>query len=263
MSIESEAAVAELDATLDRTQVSAELADELFGVVDLLEGSPALRRALTDPSTPTERRQGLAQGLLESRIDSAALGLVTEAVGKRLGHRALLDALERQAIRALLKVAQSEHRLDDVEDQLFRFGRLVDGDAALRAAITDRTASVERRVELVDALLSGRAAAETVRLAERAIGARDRNFARTLGGYVAEAATLRNRLIATVRVARPLELQQRDRLQNALARQVGREVALQEIVEPELLGGLRIELGDEVIEGTVAGRLDEVRRQFG
>ena len=263
MSIESEAAVAELDATLDRTQVSAELADELFGVVDLLEGSPALRRALTDPSTPTERRQALAQGLLESRVSSATLGLVAEAVGKRLGHRALLDALERPAVRTVLKVAQSDNRLDDVEDQLFRFGRLVDGNAGLRSAITDRSASVERRGELVDQLLSGKAAVETVQLAKRAIGARDRNFARTLGGYITEAATLRNRVIATVRVARPLELQQRDRLQAALSAQVGREVALQEIVEPQLLGGMRVELGDEVIEGTVAGRLDEVRRQFG
>ena len=263
MSIESEAAVAELDAALDRIQVSDGLADELFGVVDLLEDTPALRRALTDPSTPTEQRQALAAGLLNGKVSEQAVSLTAEAVSKRLGSRALLDALERQAVRTVLKVTQADNLLDEVEDQLFRFGRLVEGDADLRAAITDRSSSVERRESLVDSLLDGRAIPQALRLAKRAIGARDRNFARTLNGYVEEAATLRNRVIATVRVARPLDQQQRDRLQSALARQVGREVALQEIVEPDLIGGVRVELGDEVIEGTVSGRLDAVRRQFG
>lgn len=267
MSIESEAAVTELDAALDqvqsRGQVSAELADELFAVVDLLQGSPTLRRALTDPSTPAERRQGLASGLLQSRVSETAVGLVTEAVRKRLGGSALLDALERQAVRAVLKVAQNENRLDDVEDQLFRFGRLVEGDSGLRGAITDRSAAVRRRTELVESLLRDKAQPETVQLAKRAVHARERNFHRTLDSYVELAASMRDRVIATVRVARPLDLQQRERLEAALARQVGREVALQEVVEPDLIGGIRVELGDEVIEGTVAGRMEEVRRQFG
>jgi len=102
VSIESESAVAELDAVLDRTELSPQLADELFTVVDLLQGSPTLRRALTDPATPAERRQALARGLLQSRVGGASVELVAEAVGKRLGGGALLDALERQAVRALL-----------------------------------------------------------------------------------------------------------------------------------------------------------------
>lgn len=262
MSIESEAAIDELDAVLDRTTVSDELADELFSVVDLLAGAPTLRRALTDPATPTERRQALATGLFGSRIGEQAQGLVVEAVSRRLGGTALLDGLEREAVRALLKTAQAGDNLDDVEDQLFRFGRMVEGDRGLRGAITDRSASVERRAALVDSLLSGRAQPQTVRLAKRAVAARDRNFSRTLNGYIELAAEIRDRVIATVRVAKPLELQQRERLQTALARQIGRDVALQEIVEPELIGGIRVEVGGEVIEGTIAGRLEAVRRQF-
>lgn len=262
MSIESEAALAELDATLDRTQVSDSLADELFSVVDLLQGSPTLRRALTDPATPADRRQALATGLFGSRVSGEALGLVVEGVSQRLGGTALLDGLERQGVRALLKTAQANGRLDDVEDQLFRFGRMVEGDAELRGVVTDRSAPVDRRADLVGSLLDGKADQETVRLARRAVGARDRNFARTLGGYVDLAAETRNRVIATVRVAKPLDLEHRDRLQAALARQLGREVALQEIIEPDLIGGIRVEVGDEVIEGTIAGRLEAVRRQF-
>jgi F-type H+-transporting ATPase subunit delta len=263
VSIESEAAVAELDAALDRSQVSAEMADELFGLVNLLEGSPSLRRALTDPSVPAESRQGLATSLLTDRIGAGTLALVTEAVGQRLGGSALLEALERESVRALLKVAEGRDRLGDVEDQLFRFGRVVDSDPALAAAITDRSAAVERREALVSSLLDGKTEPETLRLGQRAIGARQRNFARTLGSYVELAAEMRDRVIATVRVARPLDDAQRTRLQSALAQQTGRRVALQEIVEPDLVGGIRVEVGAEVIEGTVAGRLEQVRRQFG
>ena len=262
MSIESEAAVAQLDAVLDRTTVSDELADELFSVVDLLQGSPTLRRALTDPATPADRRQALATGLFGSRVSEQAQSLVVEGVSQRLSGTALLDGLEREAVRALLKTAQAGDKLDDVEDQLFRFGRMVEGDADLRGVITDRSASIERRADLVDALLSGKAEQETVRLAKRAVAARDRNFSRTLGGYIELAADARNRVIATVRVAKPLDLQQRERLQAALSRQIGRDVALQEIIEPDLIGGIRVEVGDEVIEGTIAGRLEAVRRQF-
>ena len=85
--------------------------------------------------------------------------------------------------------------------------------------------------------------------------ARERTFGHTIEGYVTLAAAQKNRVVATVRVARPLTAEQRDRLRPALSQQVGREVAMQEIIDPDVLGGVRVELGDEVIEGTVAGRL--------
>jgi F-type H+-transporting ATPase subunit delta len=69
--------------------------------------------------------------------------------------------------------------------------------------------------------------------------------------------------VATVRVARPLSAEQAHRLRVTLSRQAGRDVTIQEIVEPQVLGGIRVELGDQVIEGTVESRLDEARRLFG
>lgn len=77
-----------------------------------------------------------------------------------------------------------------------------------------------------------------------------------------QAAAQKNRVVATVRVARPLTTDQTERLRAALTRQVGRDVAIQEIVDETLLGGVRVELGHEVIEGTVAARLEEARRLF-
>lgn len=263
MSPESQAAVSELDAALDRTPVSVGLADEVFAVVDLVDGSPTIRRALTDPSTPADRRQALASHLLQGRVGAPTIDVVRAAVGGRHAGSRLADALERQGVRALLKTAQADGQLDNVEDQLFRFGRLVDSDSDLRLAVTDRRATVQRRQSLIETLLQSKAQPQTIRLAQRAVLARDRTFQRTLGGYVALAASMQDRVIATVRVARALDQSQRERLQSALARQLGREVALQEVIEPQLLGGVRVEFGDEVIEGTVAARLNQARRQFG
>ena len=241
----------------------AQLADELFAIVDLLDGSPSVRRALTDPSTAAERRQSLATHLLQGRVAPSTIDAVSDEVGQRQSGRGLADALESDAVQVVLKAAEADGRLSDVEDQLFRFGRLVASDSALRAAVTDRTAAVQRRQSLIEDLLRDKALPQTIQLAKRAVKARNRTFQRTLGDYVSLAASLQDRMIATVRVARALDESQRQRLRAALTRQVGREVALQEIVEPRLLGGVRVELGGEVIEGTVAARLNQARRQFG
>ncbi len=93
--------------------------------------------------------------------------------------------------------------------------------------------------------------------------ARERTFAHTIEGFVTLAAAQQNRVVATVRVAQPLTAEQRDQLRTSLSRQLGRQVAVQEVVDPDVLGGVRVELGDEVIEGTVAGRLEQARRLFG
>lgn len=262
MSADSGQRNAELDAALDRAEAGPQTADELFGVVDLLQATPALRRGLTDPATPDGRRQQLARGLLADRLSAAATELVVGAVGLRLGSRGLLDALEQHGIRAILKAAETDGLLGEVEDQLFRFGRLVEGNSDLRGSLTDRGAALSARQRLVGDLLDGKATPGAVQLAQRAVVGRDRNFFRTLDGYVELAAAMQDRVIATVRIAQEMDNDQRDRLERALTQQAGRPVAMQVLVEPELLGGVRVEIGDEIIDGSVSGRLAEARRRF-
>jgi F-type H+-transporting ATPase subunit delta len=129
--------------------------------------------------------------------------------------------------------------------------------------LADRSIDRGKRQELVVDLLRGRVTTSTIVLAKRAVAARERTFANTIEGYVTLAAAQRNRVVATVRVAKPLSSDYRERLRAALTRQVGREIAIQEVIDPDVLGGVRVELGDEVFEGTVSGRLEAARRLFG
>jgi F-type H+-transporting ATPase subunit delta len=288
MSAGSEARLQALDDVLDRAAAGARTGDQgllktivavvqgapsasdvdalprdLFAVVDALDSSATLRRALTDPGTDERGRQQLAHTLLDGKVSKLAVQIVAEAVAMRwAGGRTLAAALERQAIRAELMVAERQGNLEETEDELFRFARVVESTPEVRDALSDRAIDLAGRRQLVDDLLGGRATEATAVLAKRAVAARERTFAHTIEGFVALAAAQKNRVIATVRVAQPLTPEQRSRLQAALAKQVGREVVVQEVLDEGVLGGVRVELGDEIIEGTVAGRLESARREL-
>lgn len=263
MSAATDARQAELDRVLDAQDPGNGLADELFAVVGLLAGQVSLRNALSDLTAPAEARRRLTEALLGTRVSAAALALVQAAAGLRWASGAdFAAAIERQGIRALLRQAQQAGQLDAVEEELFRFGRIMAADHALRSTLEDRNASQQGREQIVSELLAGKAQEATVALAKRAVGAANRTVTLTIDSYLRLAAEERNRAIAKVTVARPLTAEQSERLRAALSRQVGREVSLQVTVDPSVVGGVRVQLGDEVIDGTVAGRLEAAERQL-
>jgi F-type H+-transporting ATPase subunit delta len=264
MTVASDARLSSLDRMLDDSQVGETFATDMFAVVDALDSSATLRRAVTDPGTPEGARRGLVHGLFDGKVDRAVADFVAEAATLRwAGGRTFAAALERQAVSAMLIVADRRGDLEDTEDQLFRFARFVESNPDLRNVLSDSAIDRSKRQELVGELLRGRATDATIMLAKRAVAARERTFANTIEGYVTLAAAQKNRVVATVRVANPLTSDQRDRLHAALTKQIGRDVAIQEVIDPDILGGVRVELGDEVFEGTVVDRLEAARRLFG
>ena len=263
MSAATDARLSSLDRMLDDSKVGDTFAAEMSAVVDALDSSATLRRAVTDPGTPEVARRALVHGLLDGKVDKAVVDLVAESATLRwAGGRTFAAALERQAVRAQLITADRRGQLEDTEDQLFRFARLVESNPALRNMLGDRAIDLKKRQELVGGLLEGRATESTVALAKRAVAARERRFGHTIEGYVTLAAAQKNRAVATVRVTKPLSSDQRERLRAALRTKIGREVAIQEVIDPGILGGVRVELGDEVFEGTVSDRLESARRLF-
>lgn len=263
MSAAAEARQSELDQVLDAQSSTPQLAAELFAVADLLTANPPLRNAMADPTVSDEGRRALARSVFGTKVSAGAVEVVAAASGLRWGATSALSAsIDRQGVRALLEHARRSGQLDTVEDELFRFTRTVVGDHALRRAIDDRTAPVAARRQIVTDLLAGKADPDTVELAGRAVATAAVSFESTAEDYLGIAAAIRQRAVATVTVARPLTESQRQRLQAAIERQLGRQVNLQVVIDPSVIGGARVQVGDEVIEGTLAGRLAAAEKQL-
>jgi F-type H+-transporting ATPase subunit delta len=243
---------------------SAGLGEELFAVTDLLAGNPGVRRALTDPSRDGEAKAGLIGRLLTGKISGSAVDLLAGLVRGRWSRAGdLTDAVEQFAVSALLDAAEKNGRLDAVEDELFRFARTISGDQGLRDAFSARSEGPARKGELVSALLARKAAPETVRLASQAATSpRGMRTEQVLEGYVEAAAARRRQLVAHVVAALPLTEAQRTRLSAALQRQYGHPIRLNVDIDPDVVGGLRVEVGGEVLDGTVSNRIDEARRRL-
>ena len=237
------------------------VSDGLFAVVRLLDGSGQLRRALGDPTTPREAKESLLDSLLGEQLEPLAMRVLKQAVVERWSSpRDLVDAIEVLAVQAAFLVAEADGTLDDVEDELFRFSRVVARDPQLRAVLTDRGLDNERKSALLTGLLGDRARPETLRLVTSLVSApRGRTLEDGLAEYARLAAEIRERSVARVTSAVRLTDAQEERLAAALARTLGRQVQLQVDVDPAVLGGVVVRIGDEVIDGTTRHHLRAAR----
>jgi len=239
---------------------AARVADDLFSVAVLLRAEPALRRVATDVSVAAEAKQGLVRELLGSTLGTAAMGIVETAVTRRWTRtRDLADALERASEIAVITSAEDADRL---ADELFGAAEVVRSHPDLRDALSDPTRSAADKTALVDSLFGGRVSPAVATLLKQALAGSYRTLGVALETYRRVAADVHDRSVATVRAAQPLREADRDRLAAALRSQYGREVHLDVVVDPTVIGGLRVEIDHDVIDGTVAGRLDEARRQL-
>ncbi|WJV46175.1 F0F1 ATP synthase subunit delta [Streptomyces flavofungini] len=254
-----------LDALTDNTSVDAkQLADELAAVTAMLDREVSLRRVLTDPAQSSEAKAELAGRLLGGKVGGETADLVAGMVRSRWSQsRDLVDGLEELADLADLTAAQKSGALDSVEDELFRFGRIVSSSTELRSALTDRAANATAKSGLVRGLLDGRADVVTERLVERLVTApRGRSLEEGLESLSKLAADRRQRMVAVVTSAVPLSDQQKQRLGAALAKIYGRQMHLNLDVDPTVLGGIRVQVGDEVINGSIADRIEDAHRRM-
>lgn len=242
---------------------SEQIGDQLFAVVRLLDSEHGLRRALADATKPSGEKTDVVARLLHGRVSEATEGLVTDAAAARWATSGdFADALEQLAIEALTLAAQYGGTLDDLEDDLFRFGRLVSAQPGLRSALIG-SAGTEAKTSLLASLLSDKVSGPSLSLLTQVLThPRGRSPQGAIDLAAGIAARRREQLIAVVRVATELSAAQRQRLLDTLIQTYGQGVHLNVVHDPSVIGGISVQIGDELIDGTAASRLSEVRRKL-
>lgn len=240
------------------------LGEELFAVLGLLIEQPQLRRALADSSTEAAHREQLADALFSGKVADSTLQTIRTVVAARWSSpRELVDGVESLARTALLVRAERDGQLDSTEDELFRLGRIVAGSHELELLLADPAGDAGGKVALVDSLIEGKVSPVTKTLVDQLVrNPRGMRVADGLSELADLAAKRRQRSVAHVRSAVELTAEQIDRLTATLTTIYSRPIALHVEVDPALAGGLTIKIGDEIIDGSVAGRLAALRRNL-
>ena len=161
---------------------------------------------------------------------------------------------------AVLAVARAEGAQAAVEDEMARFAEALRQSEELRSTLADAVIDVERRLRITEDLLGGRALPATAALVSLVVGAgRGGELVEIIDAAIDRAAAGRNRRVARVRSAVELTVEQRDRLAAAIKASTGLDVEIQSIVDPSVVGGAVTEIGDDVIDGSVLSRLQQMR----
>lgn len=241
------------------------LSGELYAIADLLVRQPRLRRTLGDPAAPAQARSDLIEQLLSDKVEKHTLTLATTAVGLRWSTPwDLTDALEDAGDEALFAAAEKDRKLDTVEDELFRFERIMQSESSAVALLDDAVADVDRRNALLDDLVSGKVNAVTLALLHHAVAStRKRSVLLAVDDLLDKAAVRQERSVARVVSAVALTDAQQQRLEAALTDMYGRTISVRTAVDPEVRGGLIVRVGDEVIDGSIATRLAQARSTIG
>jgi F-type H+-transporting ATPase subunit delta len=165
--------------------------------------------------------------------------------------------------QALFAVAEAEGELDRVEDELYRFGKAVEAQPKLREALTDPSLPPERKIAVIREILEDKASRHTVALLGFLVEeGRTRDLSRILEALAEVVAEQRNKAVAEVRSAIPMDEQRRTKLAKALSKATGKEVELKVLVDPSLVGGVVAQVGDQVFDGSVRRKLEMAREQL-
>ncbi len=275
-----------------QAQTLGAVADDLDGVNALLGDSEDLRTALSDPGLGTHVRRAVLTDLFSPRVQPGSLRvLIFSAEADRatefvedVSWLAALVAAARDGLEAVsagplgrhaagerlggyasaqLEQVPDARGLGEVEDEMFRFMRVVDGSAELRSALSDRDLPAEARRSLVHDLLANKASPATTAMAAYATGVgRPRDYLSLLSELVDRVAEEANRRIAEVRAAVPMSDEQCRRLGGALQRMTGRDIDVRVVVDRGVLGGFVATMGDTVVDGSARHRLDLLRERL-
>lgn len=263
------AALVALEAKLP--DASLQLAKELFGILGTVDSSAGLRRALTDPSRSGDEKSALVKQLFGGKVSADAVELAGGLASSRWASaRDIGDALETLAASVVIAVAENKSAvsasglsgLELLENDLFSFNHAVESNHEVQRALSEPQASSAAKTALAEKLVPGASEEAKVLIGQAVSAPRGLKATKLVGRFAELAAKRQQRWIATVSVTRPLTETQTSRLQAGLNALYGRELKINMNVDPALIGGIRIQVGDEVVDASVLARLGQLHRQL-
>ena len=236
-------------------------AEELFAIGSAVADSKQLRSILSDPSAENASKKAALTAVFGRTVSEKTVELVAKMVALRWSSGAdLVATLEQLAVHAVAAIAARSSKLEALEAELFEFRKVVDSDQQLQIALASRQASYEQKLALVESLLAGKFGSEAGLLIRFAVvGSAKRRLSVVLEQFGKLLASYADRLVATVTVATKISDEQLKTLESVLAKDYGQSLRLNIEVDPAILGGVKIQIAGEIIDGSVANRLNQAR----
>lgn len=255
----TQALAASTNALAAASGITLESAGELFAAARALSESGQLSGALADPAAPASARAALVQGVFAG-ASAPVRALLTAVSAERWSSSTdLIDGIEELAIRAAAIGAPK----DDIAGELFGFSRVVAANPELELALNSRLGDGAAKAALVERVLGAAASPAAVLIASALVRQpRERRVRQQLSRAIGIVSAQGGRTVATVYTAASLAAPQQARLRDALARRYGREISLNEVIDPTVVGGLRVQIADDVIDGSISARLAELRQKL-
>ncbi|MCS4484097.1 F0F1 ATP synthase subunit delta [Gleimia sp. 6138-11-ORH1] len=239
------------------------VAENLFGLSDLTRDTAAVRNALTDPGRSSADKRNLTRSLLDSKVAAQTLPIVEELASGTWSHPMdLVEALETLGTEAVFTAAEKEAKLAEVEEQLFRVNTFLAEQRDLRIGLSDLgVGGPHERAHFAARFFADHLNQYSSRLVRRAVRLSIHGRLLSRLRHLSEMASQRrNQVPAVVTVAQPLQEQQRQRLVANLEKRLNQKVLLHEVIDPEILGGIHILVGNQAINATVSSNLEQAKR---
>lgn len=255
----TQALAASTGALATASDLTLEIATELFAASRTIGESAQLSGALSDPTAPAHARAALV-GSVFAGASAPVRSLLTTVSGQRWSSASdLVDGIEELAIRA----AGASSANGDIAGELFSFSRIIAANPDLELALGSRLGDAAGKAALVEKVLGISASPATVLIAAALVSQpRERRVRQLLSRAIDIVSSQDGRTVATVFTAVPIAAAQEVRLRDALARRYGGDISVNQVIDPDVVGGLRVQIADDVIDGSISARLAELRQRL-
>lgn len=234
---------------------------QLFRAGEVIGLSGQLRQLLTDPSSQKEQKKAVVEAVFGSQLDNAVVELLVTVASQRWSATDdVLAGIEELGLRA---IADSATSTSQIEKELFAFGDAVSSSAELELAVGSKLGDTESKVSLIERLLAGKASEQTIAILQHLVrqprGRRIGQLLRSAAEIIADQA---DQSVATITTAAPLSARQLENLGKRLSASYGRALRVNQVIDARVLGGVRVQVGDDIIDGSISSRLNELKLQL-